>query len=132
MVAAVRAALAERGHPVADDPARITRAILDSLAARYADVVDTVERLTGAAIPGIHIVGGGSLNAYLNQATANAARRTVKAGPVEAAVLGNLLMQSMTARSVGSIEEGRAIIARASRIRRFEPSADPVGARDRR
>ena len=35
-------------------------------------------------IEGIHIVGGGARNTYLNQATANATGRPVLAGPVEA------------------------------------------------
>ena len=64
-----------------DDPAIVTKVVLDSLALRYASVITTLERLTGQSIEGIHIVGGGALNAYLNQATANAAGRPVLAGP---------------------------------------------------
>ena len=78
----VRAALTETGQPSPVDPARLAKIILDSLALRYASVIDTIERLTGTRIPGLHIVGGGCLNAYLNQATANAAQRPVLAGPV--------------------------------------------------
>ena len=44
---------------------------------------------------GIHIVGGGARNDYLNQATANATGRPVLAGPVEATGLGNLLVQAV-------------------------------------
>jgi rhamnulokinase len=58
------------------DPAALTRVILDSLALRYASVVEAIERLTGQTIPGIHVVGGGCLNDYLNQATADAHRQT--------------------------------------------------------
>ena len=83
MTRELQSALADSGQTAHDDPVLLAKVILDSLAARYASVVDTIERLTSHPISGIHIVGGGSRqNAYLNQATADAARRTVMAGPV--------------------------------------------------
>jgi rhamnulokinase len=119
MTAELRAAMAEAGHPPAGDPVDLTKVILDSLAARYASIVDTLETLTGRTIPGIHIVGGGSLNDYLNQATANAARRPVAAGPVEATALGNLLVQSLARGAISSIAEGRRAIAASLPPRTF-------------
>jgi rhamnulokinase len=124
MSAELRAALAEAGHPAADDHVSLTKVILDSLAARYASVVDTLESLTGRKIPGIHIVGGGSQNDYLNQATANAARRPVVAGPVEATALGNLLVQSLANGTISSIAEGRRAIASSLPLRRFQPASN--------
>lgn len=41
----------------------------------------------------MHIVGGGSQNQTLNQMTADAAGRTVVAGPTEGTALGNLMAQ---------------------------------------
>ena len=77
---------ADRDGPAhARRPDRAWRgSIFDSLAHGYAPVVAAIERLTGEAIPGIHVVGGGSRNAYLNQATADATGKPVLAGPVEA------------------------------------------------
>jgi rhamnulokinase len=72
MTAELQGALAETRQGVPDDPARLTRVILDSLAFRYASVVRTIESLTGEAVPGLHIVGGGCQNEYLDQATADA------------------------------------------------------------
>ncbi|MDO8837257.1 MAG: FGGY family carbohydrate kinase, partial [Vicinamibacterales bacterium] len=54
MTREIKAALGEHGGEVVDDPARLTKAILDSLAVRYANVVSSLERLTGSPIPGIH------------------------------------------------------------------------------
>jgi rhamnulokinase len=102
----------------------LTKVILDSLACRYADVVANIERLAGQVVPGIHIVGGGSLNAYLNQATADASGRPVLAGPVEATAIGNLLVQGMAAGTIGSIEEGRRLVAASFPLNRFEPRRD--------
>jgi rhamnulokinase len=124
MSAEPRAALAEAGHPPTDDPVALAKVVLDSLAARYASVVGTLESLTGRTIPGIHIVGGGSQNDYLNQATANAARRPVVAGPVEATALGNLLVQSLANGTISSIAEGRRAIASSLPLRRFQPTTN--------
>ena len=65
-----------------DDPAGLAKVVLDSLALRYASVLRTIEDLTGETVTGVHVVGGGSQNDYLNQATADASGRPVVAGPV--------------------------------------------------
>jgi rhamnulokinase len=123
MIREIRAVLHGTGQADTDDPVRLTKAILDSLALRYADVVSSLERLTGAPIPGIHIVGGGALNAYLNQATADAAGRPVLAGPVEATATGNLLVQAVAAGTIPGLAEGRRLVAASARLARFEPRA---------
>jgi rhamnulokinase len=94
MTTAIRSALAESGQHPHGEPVALARVVLDSLALRYASVLDAIERLTGSPITTIHIVGGGSRNEYLNQATANASGRTVLAGPAEATVIGNLVVQA--------------------------------------
>lgn len=121
MVRELRHALRETGQDDTDDAVRLARVILDSLALRYADVVAAIERLVHEPIPGIHIVGGGSLNAYLNQATADASGRPVLAGPAEATATGNLLVQGMAAGTIGSVQEGRQVVARTFPPARFEP-----------
>jgi len=118
MTAEIQAALAGTGQSVLDEPARLTRVILDSLALRYASVVGTIESLTGERVPGIHVVGGGCRNEYLNQATADASGRPVLAGPVEATATGNLLLQAIAAGQLRSLAEGRRLVATP---RRFEP-----------
>jgi rhamnulokinase len=121
MLEAIHRQLAASGHVAPTDPAAIARVIFDSLAAGYARVVATIERLTGERIPGIHIVGGGSRNAYLNQATADATGKPVLAGPVEATAAGNLIVQAVAAGRLGSIADGRERLARSIAIRTFEP-----------
>ena len=121
MRAAIAAQLASRGHAMPDDPAGVARVIFDSLAHGYAKVIATIERLTGEAISGIHIVGGGSRNAYLNQATADACGRPVLAGPVEATAAGNVIVQAVAAGRLPSIAEGRLALARGLTLGRFEP-----------
>ncbi len=125
MVAEVQGALAETAQEVTDEPARLAKVVLDSLAFRYASVVRTVEKLTGRPVPGIHIVGGGCQNHYLNQATADAAGRPVMAGPAEATATGNLLLQSIASGRLASLAEGRSVVARAVKPKRFAPRERP-------
>ncbi len=121
MHAVIAAQLAARGQVMPEDPAGVARVIFDSLAQGYARVVATIERLTGEPIPGIHIVGGGSRNAYLNQATADACGKPVLAGPVEATAAGNLIVQAVAGGRLASIGEGREHLARCIPLRAFEP-----------
>lgn len=121
MTREIGAALKETGQPVPDGQPQLTKVILDSLALRYASVIDTAERLTGTRITRVHVVGGGSLNRYLNQATANATGRRVEAGPVEATVAGNVLVQAVAAGTLPSLAAGRALLRRKIRTEVFEP-----------
>jgi rhamnulokinase len=123
MTRELTAALVESRQPATDDPAVVTKIILDSLALRYASVIATLERLTSQAIEGIHIIGGGAQNAYLNQATANAAGRPVLAGPIEATAIGNLLVQAVACGTLAALGDGhRAIDATAALApRHFDP-----------
>jgi rhamnulokinase len=125
MIHELRAALSETGQRAPTDPMELTKVILDSLAFRYASVVDTLETLTGQRLAGVHIVGGGARNGYLNQATANATGRPVLAGPIEATGLGNMLMQAV-ACGITTVAEGRRRIGDAFAPRRFDPVDQPA------
>jgi rhamnulokinase len=77
--------------------------------------------LTGKRIEVIHVVGGGSQNALLNQFTADACNRPVLAGPVEATAIGNVLVQALGLRLLGSLAEGREVVRRSFEVKTFEP-----------
>lgn len=102
-------------------PAFIAKTILDSLALRYASVLRTIERLTDRTIEGVHIVGGGSRNDYLNQATATATGLPVRAGPVEATVVGNVLVQAITSGCFQTLVEARRYVSEHTQLRMYEP-----------
>jgi rhamnulokinase len=125
MTAELQSALEASGQRAPDQPAQLTRVILDSLALRYASVVATIESLAGEPVPGVHVVGGGCRNDYLNQATADAAGRPVVSGPVEATATGNVLLQAIAAGRLDSLAEGRSLVALRAELRRFEPRKRP-------
>jgi rhamnulokinase len=103
------------------NPAFITKTILDSLALRYASVLRTIESLTGHKIEGVHIVGGGSRNDYLNSATATATGLPVTAGPVEATVIGNVLVQAIAAGRFASLADARRYVGEHAQLKTYEP-----------
>ncbi|PPF42728.1 rhamnulokinase [Pseudoclavibacter sp. AY1F1] len=114
--------LTERGLEAPTSPAGIVRSIVESLAQAFADAVATASNLAEHPVNVIHIVGGGSQNALLCQATADRSGMPVLAGPVEATAMGNLLVQ---ARAHGwipdSLSEIRSIVARSTQIIRYDP-----------
>jgi len=109
------------GVPPPKEPAETARLILESLAASYRRVLDNLEALIGRPIHRIHIVGGGSRNRLLNQLTANATRRVVIAGPVEATAAGNILVQAIGAGVVAGIPEAHAIVRRSFPLETYQP-----------
>jgi rhamnulokinase len=121
MPKAIAAYCAESGQAVPRGPGQITRTILESLALKYRQVLEMLERLVGTTFREIRIVGGGSQNDLLNQFTAEATGRRVLAGPVEATALGNIAMQMVGLGAVTSLSEAREVIATCFPARIFEP-----------
>jgi rhamnulokinase len=126
MGAAIAEQMAERGQRAPIDTAAVTRVILDSLALRYGSILLTIERLTKRKIGGVHIVGGGSQNAYLNQATSTVTGLPVTAGPAEATVTGNVLVQAIAAGRFASLADARQHVARNVRPKTFTPRPSAV------
>ena len=100
------------------------RCILESLALRYRWTVAALSGCSGRAITDIHIVGGGSKNELLCHMTASATRLPVHAGPVEAAALGNTVIQAIADGTLSNIADGRALIEASLLSQQYEPVAD--------
>ena len=105
-------------------PAEFARCIFDSLADAYAKSLAQLEDAANMKVSEIDIVGGGSSNDLLNQLTADATGLKVIAGPVEATVMGNLIIQMMSAGWVTSLEEGRLLISNSVERKIFLPKVE--------
>src|ERR1041385_3077887 len=101
------------------------RAILESLALRYRAVLEDLEALSGRKIEVIHIVGGGSRNALLNQFVADCTGRRVIAGPTEATAIGNVLVQAMAAGEIRDLAEAREVVRNSFALQVLEARAQP-------
>ena len=112
----------EQQKPVPQQPAEIVRSIVESLAAGFAEALAQAAQLAGRSVDVVHMVGGGSLNALLCQATADRSGYPVIAGPVEATAIGNLLIQARTAGTItGTLEEVRELISRTHHLTTYQP-----------
>ncbi|AHG89392.1 Carbohydrate kinase, FGGY [Gemmatirosa kalamazoonensis] len=126
MPARIAEACRAQGHDAPDTRGAVVRLILDSLAASYADTLAELDALTGRRTDDVHVVGGGARNALLNQLTADACGRRVLAGPEEATVLGNLLVQ---ARTMGDLAPGSTVrdaARRSARLTEYTPRSSPA------
>jgi rhamnulokinase len=121
MPEAIRDYCRRTGQTVPEEEGAILRCALESLALRYRLVFGWLEELTGSRIETIHVVGGGAQNRQLCQATADACRRVVLAGPAEATALGNVLVQAIAARDIASIAEAREVVRKSFPPERYEP-----------
>lgn len=71
----------------------VANLIFHSLAARYAEVISDLVRITGHPIHRIYIIGGGSRNTLLNKLTEQATGLPVLTGSAESATIGNFSIQ---------------------------------------
>ncbi len=101
----------ETGQPVPTDPGSMVRCALESLSLLYAKTLAECEAVSERRFRTMHLVGGGSRNRLLNQFTANALGLPVQTGPVEATVIGNLLVQ---AKTLGDLKGDMRSVVRAS------------------
>ncbi|MEP4077386.1 rhamnulokinase [Haloferula sp.] len=116
----------DTGQDEPRNPGEVIRCITEGLAMRYSQVWQMLVKYADSPPEVLHIVGGGCQNELLNQFTANALGVKVKAGPVEATGLGNILAQMMADGVINSLEEGRAIVADSFPVTEYEPVGDEV------
>ncbi|MEE3445325.1 MAG: rhamnulokinase family protein [Prevotella sp.] len=121
MIGAIQQYCRNTNQPVPETPAEICRCIFDSLALRYKQVFQWLQEFAPFRLDVLHIIGGGSLNKYLNQFTANATGATVLAGPQEGTAIGNIMLQAKAAGLVGDIWQMRQIIANSLELVKYEP-----------
>ena len=109
------------GQKVPETKGEIIRCIAQSLAFKYRETVEGMEDVTGNKYSVINIVGGGIKDKMICQFTANATKRTVSAGPVEATSIGNVIVQGIGVGAIKDIKEGRQIVKNSFDIATYEP-----------
>jgi rhamnulokinase len=122
MPARIASACERRGETPPQSQAETVRCIIDSLALAYRSAIREAQQLSGRSVEVLHIVGGGSRNALLCQLTADACAVPVIAGPVEAAAIGNVLVQARALGAVaGSLRDLRQLVCDTTELHRYEP-----------
>lgn len=119
MTAAIQAYCERNGQPRPETSGEIATVIYQSLADCYGETVRELEENTGKVYDSIHIIGGGSNATYLNRLTANAAKKTVYAGPGEATAVGNLMAQMIKGGELKDLAAARKCVFESFDIKQY-------------
>lgn len=117
----VREFCRKTGQYVPESVGEIMRCIYESLAMKYRMTFEKLCECTGKDYPVIHVIGGGTKDGLLCRMTASSCGKTVKAGPIEATVMGNVAVQLMSDGTIGSISEARKAVAASESLKTYEP-----------
>ena len=121
MTAAIAAYCARNRQRVPETPADFVRVIFHSLADKTGQVLGRLRELSPVEINRLHVIGGGSRNAYLMQMFADTLGLPVVAGPAESTALGNALVQLLGCGLVSSQAQMRHISRRSISTVTFNP-----------
>lgn len=113
----------EKTHQyIPQTPGEIIRCINESLALKFRHTLSHIEACTEISYPTIHMLGGGVKSNMLCQMTADCTNRVLLAGPDEATVLGNVVIQFMANGAIDNLKEARKIIEKSSDMKKFIPT----------
>ena len=118
--------MTNQSHDRITDIGTLTRIVIESLAFKYRLVLTKIIECTGMTVNRLHIVGGGSKNALLNQFTANSLGVPVYAGPSEATAVGNILMQAYGTGEIRSLQEIRNLVKDSFNIAAYKPQGTKI------
>jgi len=111
----------ETGQEIPETTADYVRVAFRSLARRYKTVVEWLREMSPVEIKRLHVIGGGSQNAYLMQYAADELQMPVIAGPTESTALGNVLLQLRACGLAGSLDEMRKISINSTTTKTYIP-----------
>lgn len=109
------------GQYVPQTDGEIIRCIYESLALKYKHTFNKLKKCTGGDFDAIHMVGGGTKDSFLCQMTADATKKPVIAGPIEATAIGNVAVSLIALGAIEDLREARRIIADSFDVIRYEP-----------
>lgn len=121
MIEAISGWCRDTGQEVSLSEAALVRCILESLALKYSRSLDELQFAVQRPLSILRMVGGGVQNKLLCQMTADACQRMVVAGPVEAAALGNVLVQMVACGDLDNLAQGDEVIQKSEVFQRFAP-----------
>lgn len=121
MIKSIKEYCIEHGQGEPTELGEIAMAIYNGLTSEYKATIEELEAISGRDIPGINVVGGGIQDKFLCELTMKRTGKTLIAGPIEAAVLGNVMLQAIANKEISSIEEGRDLIFNAFSCEVYSP-----------
>ena len=101
---------------VAGNEPAFARVIFESLAARYASALASLEKMLGRKLERIHILGGASRNKLLTELTAQRTGLPVEIGEPESTTIGNLAVQLAASEAEGQPISAESVRKWAARL----------------
>jgi len=121
MKAAIDAQLKRRKIAAPKNLAGYTRLICDSIGSGHAKAAQAFERMTGRKFNRILMVGGGSKNRLLCQATADAAGIPVVSFNLEGTAVGNMARQLIALKAVKDLKTFRRLLSANLQQKTYTP-----------
>ena len=109
-------------QPVPETIGQVARCIYESLALKYRNALEGLEKMKGQRIDSLNIVGGPINNRFLDQLIADSLDRQVVTGPIEGAAMGNLLTQAMALGDIANLDELRQVVRNSEAVDVWEPN----------
>lgn len=103
------------------NPGETAKLVFDSMVQEHKGAIGALADLTGRCFRHMHVVSGGSKNAYLCQGLATALRVPVDAGPAEATAIGNILLQARVMGAIPDDEAAMQVLSVSFPRTRYEP-----------
>ena len=119
----VKAYCRRTGQHVPETRGEVMRCIYESLAMKYKYTFENLQKITGKHYHTIHILGGGIKDGLLCRMTADACGVPVKAGPAEATVTGNALVQLIALGEIGDLSKARKVVRDSTPLKVYAPSS---------
>jgi rhamnulokinase len=108
------------GQKIPSDPFSYFRAAYDSLVYSFRYHIEKMEEMTGKTISSIHLIGGGCQSKYLSSRTSNICGRIVHSGPVEAATIGNIIVQAIALDHISNLKQARSMVRDSFDVRTYQ------------
>ena len=112
----------DNGLPVPDSVGEVAMAIYNGLSLKYKETLDMISEITGINYPSIHLIGGGAKDSLLSQMTADKCGVTVYAGPFEATVIGNIIVQLIALKQIPDLKAARKIVSESFDYFKYTPA----------
>jgi rhamnulokinase len=109
------------GQKMPETVGEFARCCFESLSLAYWSALEGLRSLTGRDVRTIRVVGGGCLNTFLCQMTADACGCAVVSGPAEASALGDVMLQAVAVGELENVVDGRASVGKSLPLVTYEP-----------
>lgn len=110
------------GQPVPQSEGEVIRCAMESLAFKCRMVLDALEDVQGTSMEAVHMLGGGIKDTMFCEFVANATRKKVLAGPVEATSTGNAIVQLMAMGKLSDLMAARTVVKESFPVATYNPA----------